>query len=43
MSPFPVVGMRDKETPGFDKVGPDGLNNGVRGRRGPDKDKVRLS
>ena len=42
MSPFPVVGMRDKETPGFDKVGPDDLNNGMRGRGGPDKDKVEL-
>ena len=42
MSPFPVVGMGDKETPGFDEVGPDGLDNGVRGRRGPDKNKVRL-
>ena len=37
MSPFPVVGMRDKEAPRFDKVGPDGLNNGMRGRGGPIK------
>jgi cyclophilin family peptidyl-prolyl cis-trans isomerase len=43
MSPFPVVGMRDKETPRFDKVGPDGLNNSMRGRGGSDKDKVKLS
>ena len=34
MSPFPVVGLGDKETPGFDKVGPDDLNNGMRGRGG---------
>ena len=43
MSPFPVVGMRDKETPRFDKVGPDGLNNRMRGRGRSDKGKVKLS
>jgi hypothetical protein len=42
MGPFPVVGMGDKEPPGLDEVGPDGLSDNVIWRRGLGMDEVEL-
>ena len=42
MGPFPVVGMGDKEPPGLDEVGPDGLSDNVMWRGGLGMGEVEL-